>query len=124
VILLSIGCFINFLILLAPHRSMGSLQSEVAQPRPRTYLEYMGGMDYGDRDMEGGDEFPPVDMEMETAEAPMTSVQVDSEHFNFSSFYLFSDLFLRRYGCIYASFDAGFDYWHNRRYFQLVHGLE
>jgi hypothetical protein len=124
VISLSIGCFINFFKFLAPRRSMVPQEPEIAQPRPRTYLEYVGGLDYGDDDMEGGYEFPPVDMEMETAEAPMTSVQVDGEYFNFSSFYLFSDLFLRRYGCIYASFDAGFDYWHNRRNFQLVHGLE
>jgi hypothetical protein len=117
VISLSIGCFINFPILLAPHRSMGSPQSEVEQPRPRTYLEYMGSMDYGDGDMEGGDELPPVDMEMETVEAPMTSVQVDSDYFNFSSFSLFSDLFLRRYGCIYASIDASVDYGHHPRRF-------
>jgi hypothetical protein len=65
---------------------VGSPESEIAQPRPRTYLEYMGGMDYGDDEMEGGDEFPLVDMEMETAEAPMTSVQVDSEYFNFFVF--------------------------------------
>jgi hypothetical protein len=59
---------------------VGSPESEIAQPRPRTYLEYMGGMDYSDEDMEGGDEFPPVEMEMETAEVPMPSVQIDSEY--------------------------------------------
>jgi hypothetical protein len=47
------------------------------------YLEYVGGLDYGDDDMEGGDELPPVEMEMETDEMPMPSVQMDSEYFDF-----------------------------------------
>jgi hypothetical protein len=54
-------------------------ESEIAQPHPCTYLEYMGGIDYGANDMEEGDELPPVKMEMETEEVPMPSVQVDSE---------------------------------------------
>jgi hypothetical protein len=61
-------------------------ESEIAQPRPRTYLEYVGGLDYGDDDMEGGDELPPVEMEMETDEMPMPLVQVDSEYFDFFLF--------------------------------------
>jgi hypothetical protein len=74
------------IIFLAPHHSMGSPKSEVEQPCPRIYLEYMGGMDYGDDDIEGEDKLPLVEMEMETVEAPMTSVQVDSEYFNFFIF--------------------------------------
>jgi hypothetical protein len=62
-------------------------ESEIVQPRPCTYLEYMGGIDYGDDDMKGGDEFPPVEMEMETEEVLMPSVQVASEYFNIFFFY-------------------------------------
>jgi hypothetical protein len=46
----------------------------------------MGGMDYSDDEMEGGDEFPSVDMELETAEAPMPSVQIDSGYLDFLNF--------------------------------------
>jgi hypothetical protein len=51
----------------------------------------MGGMDYGDDEMEGGDEFPSVDMELETAEAPMPSVQIDSEYLDFLNFLINSE---------------------------------
>jgi hypothetical protein len=103
---------------------MGSLESEIAQSCPHTYLEYMGGMDYSDDDMEGGDELSPVELEMETEEVLMTSVQVDNEYFDFFGFIIGSEFFLCRYGCIYTSIDAGLDYRHNCHRFQLFHGLE
>jgi hypothetical protein len=93
---------------------MGSPELEIAQPRPRTYLEYVGGLDYGDDDM-GGDELPPATCDMDLGDVPMPSVQVEGglfECLRFSN--RFSDLFWCRYGCIYASFDARVDYWHYR----------
>jgi hypothetical protein len=64
-------------------------ESEIAQPHPHMYLEYVGGLDYSDDDMEGGDELPLVEMEMETEEMPLPSVQFDGEYlvFKFLSFF-------------------------------------
>jgi hypothetical protein len=81
------------MLLLAPHRSMVSVESEIAQPRPQNYSEYVGGLDYGDDDMEGGDELPPVEMEMETEEVPMPSVQINSEYPDFFVLMINSEVF-------------------------------
>jgi hypothetical protein len=80
------------MLLLAPHRSMVSVESEIAQPH-QNYSEYVGGLDYGDDDMEGGDELPPVEMEMETEEVPMPLVQINSEYPDFFVLMINSEVF-------------------------------
>jgi hypothetical protein len=60
---------------------MGSPELEIAQPRPRNYSEYMGGLSYSDDSMDEGDELPPVEMGMETEEMPLPSVPVESEFY-------------------------------------------
>jgi hypothetical protein len=60
---------------------MGSPESEIVQPCPRTYAEYVGDLEYEDDTMDGGDELPQVEIGMEMEEVPIPLVQVNGECF-------------------------------------------
>jgi hypothetical protein len=55
---------------------MGSPESKVEQPHPANYAEYVGGLEYSDDKMGGGDELPQVEIDMEMEELPMPLVPV------------------------------------------------
>jgi hypothetical protein len=59
---------------------MGSSESEIVQLYPRTYLEYVGGIDYSDDNMGGGDELPLVEIDIKMEEVLMPSVPVTSKY--------------------------------------------
>jgi hypothetical protein len=64
---------------------MGFLESEIVQPIPATYADYVGNLVYDD-DISGGDELPLATLDMELGDVPMPLVQVNGEFIEIFSF--------------------------------------